>query len=92
MGYQQTQYGRFQYGTVTYAWNTLGPSLNFTDSITVTDSLSFFVEAGYLDRITIEEWFSIKLSGPIWTTTTNPVTTWTSTTITPINNPWTPQP
>jgi len=90
MGYQQTQYGKYQYATVQYGWSYTGViALNLTDTISCLDFLSYTETTGLADQVGLQEWFDIKLTGPIWTDTAPAATTWT--TNTPATTVWTTQ-
>ena len=89
MAYQQTKYGRYEYATVQYAWTYTGViSLTLNDNITCTDTFTYKETTGLADDIELQEWFDIKLTGPIWADNTPATTIWTDNT--PATTTWTP--
>lgn len=87
--YQQTKYGKYKYATVLYGWTFTGElSLNLSDIITCTDTISYTETTGLADDIRLQEWFDAKLTGPVWTDTTPATTVWIDNT--PATTIWTP--
>jgi hypothetical protein len=90
--YAGVNYGAYQFATSTYAWTLASPTnlilLALFDSITSTDSDMITNGLGFEDIIKIEEWFTAKLDGPNWASTSPIATTWNPTN--PSSTTWTP--